>query len=54
MARRINRLNARAVATITKYGRHADGCGLYLARSAACRGLIPAIEALTSGGKRSR
>jgi integrase len=33
MARRINRLNARAVATITKYGRHADGGGLYLSIS---------------------
>ncbi len=33
MARKINRLNARAVATIKKYGRHADGGGLYLAIS---------------------
>jgi integrase len=33
MARKINRLNARAVATITKYGRHADGGGLYLSLS---------------------
>ena len=33
MARKINRLNARAVATITKYGRHADGGGLYLSIS---------------------
>src|SRR5262245_4548984 len=33
MARKINRLNARAVATITKYGRHADGAGLYLSIS---------------------
>src|SRR6202045_1419924 len=33
MARRINRLNARAVATITKRGRHADGGGLYLSIS---------------------
>jgi hypothetical protein len=30
MARKINRLNARAVATITKHGRHADGGSLYL------------------------
>jgi hypothetical protein len=30
MARKINRLNARAVATMMKYGRHADGGGLYL------------------------
>ena len=30
MARRINRLNARKVQTITKVGRHADGGGLYL------------------------
>ena len=30
MGREINRLNARAVATITKHGRHADGGGLYL------------------------
>jgi integrase len=30
MARKINRLNARVVATITKHGRHADGGGLYL------------------------
>jgi integrase len=30
MARRINRLNARAVSTIKKYGRHADGGNLYL------------------------
>ena len=34
MARKINRLNARAVATITKHGRHADGGGLYLSISA--------------------
>ena len=33
MARKINRLNARAVATLTKYGRHADGGGLYLSLS---------------------
>ena len=33
MARKINRLNARAVATITKCGRHADGGGLYLSIS---------------------
>ena len=33
MARKINRLNARVVATITKYGRHADGGGLYLSIS---------------------
>src|SRR6516164_8480849 len=33
MARSINRLNARAVATITKHGRHADGGGLYLSIS---------------------
>src|ERR1700690_3974607 len=33
MARQINRLNARAVATISVYGRHADGGGLYLAIS---------------------
>jgi integrase len=33
VARKINRLNARAVATIKKYGRHADGGGLYLAIS---------------------
>ena len=33
MARKINRLNARAVATITKSGRHADGGGLYLSIS---------------------
>ncbi len=33
MARRINRLSARTVATITKYGRHADGGGLYLSIS---------------------
>jgi integrase len=33
MARKINRLNARAVATIIKYGRHADGGGLYLSVS---------------------
>jgi hypothetical protein len=30
MARKINRLTARAVATITENGRHADGGGLYL------------------------
>jgi integrase len=30
MARKINRLTARAVATITRDGRHADGGGLYL------------------------
>jgi integrase len=33
MARKINRLNARAVATIKEYGRHADGGGLYLSIS---------------------
>jgi integrase len=33
MARKINRLNARAVATLTKHGRHADGGGLYLSIS---------------------
>ena len=33
MARKINRLNARAVATLTKDGRHADGGGLYLSIS---------------------
>src|SRR5271169_4149822 len=33
MARKINRLNARAVVTITKDGRHADGGGLYLSIS---------------------
>src|SRR5947209_14502528 len=33
MARKINRLNARAVATLTKSGRHADGGGLYLSIS---------------------
>jgi integrase len=33
MARKINRLNARLVATITKCGRHADGGGLYLSIS---------------------
>ena len=33
MARKINRLNARAVATIGKRGRHADGGGLYLSIS---------------------
>jgi integrase len=33
MARKINRLNARMVATITKHGRHADGGGLYLSIS---------------------
>jgi integrase len=30
MARQVNRLNARAVATLAKPGRHADGGGLYL------------------------
>jgi integrase len=33
MARKINRLNARTVTTITKHGRHADGGGLYLSIS---------------------
>jgi len=33
MAREINRLNARTVATITEQGRHADGGGLYLSIS---------------------
>jgi integrase len=33
MTRKINRLNARAVATIAKHGRHADGGGLYLSIS---------------------
>jgi hypothetical protein len=33
MARKINRLNARRVATVTEYGRHADGGGLYLSIS---------------------
>jgi integrase len=33
MVREVNRLNARAVATITEHGRHADGGGLYLSVS---------------------
>ena len=33
MARKVNRLNARAVATINEHGRHADGGGLYLSVS---------------------
>ncbi|MCP1844505.1 integrase [Bradyrhizobium sp. USDA 4524] len=33
MAREINRLNARSVATIKEFGRHADGGGLYLSIS---------------------
>ena len=33
MARKINRLNARAVTTLSKPGRHADGAGLYLSIS---------------------
>jgi integrase len=33
VARKINRLNARSVATITECGRHADGGGLYLSIS---------------------
>jgi integrase len=33
MARQINRLNARAVGTLTENGRHADGGGLYLSIS---------------------
>src|SRR3954463_12937288 len=33
MARMINRLNARAVDTLTRPGRHADGGGLYLSIS---------------------
>src|SRR5438270_4334947 len=33
MAREVNRLNARAVATIARHGRHADGGGLYLSIS---------------------
>ena len=33
MARKINRLSARTVATLTEYGRHADGGGLYLSIS---------------------
>ena len=33
MARQINRLNARAVATLTENGRHGDGGGLYLSIS---------------------
>jgi integrase len=33
MPRKINRLNARRVATATDYGRHADGGGLYLSIS---------------------
>src|SRR5882672_12932289 len=33
MARKINGLNARSVATIKKFGRHADGGGLYLSVS---------------------
>jgi hypothetical protein len=31
MARQVNKLSARAVATLTKPGRHSDGAGLYLA-----------------------
>ncbi len=30
MVKKINRLSARAVATLSKPGRHADGAGLYL------------------------
>jgi hypothetical protein len=33
--RRITRLNARSVATIKKFGRHADGGNLYLSISPA-------------------
>jgi integrase len=33
VVRKINRLNARVVATITQHGRHADGGGLYLSIS---------------------
>src|SRR6476660_8182946 len=33
MARAINRLNARSMATLRKNGRHADGGGLYLSIS---------------------
>jgi hypothetical protein len=33
MARQINRLSARAVTTLTKVGRHADGNDLYLSIS---------------------
>src|SRR5438309_2023432 len=33
MARKINRLNARAVAAVATRGRHADGGGLYLSIS---------------------
>jgi Arm DNA-binding domain len=33
MVRRINRLSARAAATLMKHGRHADGGGLYLSIS---------------------
>src|ERR1700737_2123459 len=33
MSRKINRLNARSVATLTERGRHADGGGLYLSIS---------------------
>jgi len=33
MARKINRLNARAIAITTERGRHADGGGLYLSIS---------------------
>jgi integrase len=33
MAREINRLNAKSVATLKKFGRHADGGGLYLSIS---------------------
>ncbi len=33
MARKINRLSARTVATVTKPGRHADGGNLYLSVS---------------------
>ena len=33
MARKINRLTARAVASITEHGRHADGGNLYLSIS---------------------
>jgi hypothetical protein len=33
MTRKINRLNARTLATVKEYGRHADGGGLYLSIS---------------------
>lgn len=54
MAREINRLNARSVATIRECGRHADGGGLYLSISKPPKrkAAAPKVSGSAKGGRR--